>query len=84
MWAGKGQGSGTVPDAPVTSAPVGGGGGAAMTRTGVHTGAGLTTVETCHKALVLLRPTALTAERVELSGVRSVDRGHAGRGIVKE
>jgi len=47
-----------------------------MTRTGLHTGAGLTTVETCHKALVLLRPSALSAQRVQLSGVEGVLRGH--------
>ena len=36
----------------------------------VRTGAAFLTVEACQKALVLLRPTALTAERVQLAGAK--------------
>lgn len=45
----------------------GGGGGSAFQKMNVRTGAAFLTVETCQKALVLLQPTAITAERVTLA-----------------
>jgi len=57
----------------------GGGGGAAFHKMHVRTGAAFLTVELCQKALVLLRPTALTAERVILAQhVQVLERAVAG------
>ena len=54
-----------------------------MSRNGAFfsTGSGFSTVETCQKALVLLRPTALTSERLYLSGPHV---GGGGRVRVRE
>jgi len=69
MWAEKSGAAETFAIFP-TPGGGGGGGGAAMSRIGASfsTGAGFSTVETCQKALVLLRPSALTSERLYLSG----------------
>jgi hypothetical protein len=88
MWAEKSGAAFAIVPSPGGGGGGGGGGWAAMSLMGaslstgaVHCRAGFSTVETCQKALVLLRPSALTSERLYLSGTHV---GGGGRVRVRE